>query len=55
MHLGRENLQKRIPNLENNNYAHILTFLQAVAVAIVVEGVGMICGGRMYGLCMWLW
>ena len=35
-HLQRRNLQKRIPNLENNNYAHVLTFLQAVAVAIVV-------------------
>ena len=35
-HLGRNNLQKRIPNLENNNYAHALTFLQAVSVAILV-------------------
>lgn len=34
--LGRHNLQKRIPNLENNNFSHALTFLQAVAVAIVV-------------------
>ena len=34
--LQRRNLQKRIPNLENNNYGHALTFLQAVAVAIVV-------------------
>ena len=34
--LQRHNLQKRIPNLENNNYTHALTFLQAVAVAIVV-------------------
>ena len=34
--LRRHNLKKRIPNLENNNYTHILTFLQAVAVAIVV-------------------
>ena len=29
--LQRQNLQKRIPNLENNNYTHALTFLQAVA------------------------
>lgn len=34
--LGRQNLKQRIPNLENNNYAHVLTFQQAVAVAIVV-------------------
>ena len=34
--LGRTNLQKRIPNLENNNYAHVLVFLQTVSVAIVV-------------------
>ena len=34
--LGRANLQKRIPNLEHNNYTHVLVFLQAVSVAIVV-------------------
>ena len=34
--LGRTNIQQRVPNLEHNNYTHVLTFQQAVAVAIII-------------------